>query len=400
MRMRRMLYMALCAVLLVSLLAVSAMAAGLNVDVITSYEVEQGEVVDLYCAASSDSGGELSYIWYETTTGKMEDMFAVNRGTETFATFRCDTSQVGTRYYLCSVNDGEAAIYSDIITVRVTSGTDSRPVVFTTDSEPVTGGQMTVDIKRMIDYDAGLYNAFMEGQIGYEWYRDEQKVKNETGTMKFTDADAGCFFHVIVKGYDIELKSEDFRIEKLIVPPEIKTSKLPEATVGEKYSTQLKCYDDVDAEFVVYYNPGKANQFDDTGLTLKENGKLSGTPTKAGEFTFTVCAGNEGGEDYATYTLVVKEPATEPTETTEATTAPTTATTPTTPEASKPIEPEQNTTVMAPATGELNETGTGSGAPRLAGGMILIIVLVILLAVVAAAAAAVIIIILIVKRRK
>lgn len=398
MKLKRILYLALCVAMLVSLLAIPTMAAGINVDVITSYEVVLGETLDLYCAASTDSGGELSYIWYETATGKLEDMYAVNRGTETFRTFRCDTTQLGTRYYLCSVSDGEAAVYSDIITVRVISDSGNRPVVFTADSEPVTGGQMTVDIKKMIDYDAGLYNAFIEGQIGYEWYRDGQKVKNETGTMKFTDADAGCFFHVVVKGYDITLKSEEFRIEQLILPPEIKTTKLPEATVGEKYTAQLKCYDDVDAEYLIYFNPGKSNQFDQTGLTLSEEGKLSGKPAKTGEFTFTVCAANEGGEDYATYTLVVKEPATEPTETTQGATVP--SDTAPVPEDSKPVEPGENVTVMAPATGETGETTGEDGASGLSRGLIVIIVLVILLAVLAAAAAAVVIIILIIRKRR
>ena len=400
MKLKRILYLALCVAMLVCLLAIPAMAAGINVDVITSDEVVLGETLDLYCGASSDTGAELSYIWYETATGKLDDMYAVNRGTETFRTYRCDTTQLGTRYYLCSVSDGEAAVYSDIITVRVISDSGSRPVVFTADSEPVVGGQMTVDIQKMTGYDSGIYNAVLEGQIGYEWYRDGQKVDNVTGTMKFTEADAGCFFHVLVKGYNITLKSEEFRIEKLILPPQIKTAKLPEATVGEKYTAQLQCYEDVDQEFLVYFNPGKANQFEQTGLTLSEDGKLSGKPAKAGEFTFTVCAANEGGEDYATYTLVVKEPATEPTETTQGATVPTD--TAPVPQDSKPVSPEEDVLLIAPApgeTGQSSETTGEDGAPSTSGGLIVIIVVVILLAVLAAAAAAVVIIILVIRRR-
>lgn len=397
MKLKRILYMALCAALLVSLLALPAMAAGINVDVQTSHEVVLGEELILYCGASSDTGAQLSYIWYETATGKLEDMYAINRGEETFKTYLCDTTQLGTRYYLCSVSDGTAAVYSDIITVRVISDSGNHPVIFTADSEPVVGGQMTVDIQKMTGYDSGIYNAVLEGQIGYEWYRDGQKVDNVTGTMKFTEADAGCFFHVLVKGYNITLKSEEFRIEKLIIPPEIETTRLPEATVGEKYAVRLKCYEDVDAEFSVYFNPGKANQFEQTGLTLKADGTISGKPAKAGEFTFAICAANEGGEDYATYTLVVKEPATDPTETTQPGSTPVVIAP--APEESKPA-PGEDVSVIAPAPGDSTIT---VGASEPSGGsdfLVAVIVIVIVLAVLAAAAAAVIVIILVVRKRK
>ena len=395
MNLKRILYISLCGALLVCLLALPALAAGITVQVQTDHEVVLGEELLLRCEASSDTGGALSYIWYETATGKLEEMFAINRGEETADTYLCDTTQLGTRYYLCSVSDGTTAVYSDIITVRVIADGGSLPVVFTADSEPVVGGQMTVDIQRMTGYDSGIYNAVLEGQIGYTWYRDGQKVRNETGTMKFTEADAGCAFRVEVKGYNITLTSEEFEIEILVVPPEIETTKLPDATLGEKYTAQLKCYDDVDAEFSVYFNPGKENQFDQTGLTLGEDGKLSGKPAKAGEFTFTVCAANEGGEDYATYTLVVQEPTTEPTETgvTEPVViAPA-------PGNSDSGAPDKDISAIAPAPGEIVET-IGAIEDSDDGGLGLIIVLVILLAVLAAAAAGVVIVILVVKKKR
>lgn len=399
MKMKRALYLILSLALMISFLVLPVMAAGINVNVQTKHEVVQGEELILYCGASSDSGAELSYIWYETATGKLEDMFAINRGTETFHTYVCDTSEVGTRYYLCSVSDGTAARYSDIITVRVMSDNGTISVVFTSDSEPVTGGHMTVDIEKMQNDDSGLYNAYLEGQIGYEWYRDGQKVSNTTGTMNFTDADAGCSFYVVVKGYNITLKSDEFRIENLIVPPEIKTTKLADATVGEPYAEQIKCYDDVNAEYIVYYNPGKANDFEKTGLTLKDDGKISGTPKTAGSYTFTVCAANEGGEDYATYTLVVKEATTDPTETTVGVTDPSGST----PAAGEPAKPgEDKTTTGTESQHEMVETTGSSGASRLGGSifMVVAIIAVITLAVLAAVAAIVVTVILIVRKRK
>ena len=90
------------------------------------------------------------------------------------------------------------------------------------------------------------------------------------------------------------------------MPPAITLKSLPTAYVGEEYYVRIDC-GDLDAEFYEYYNPGKANELSKTGLTLAKNGVLSGTPKKAGSYTFTICAANEQGEDYATYTLVVKE---------------------------------------------------------------------------------------------
>ena len=67
--------------------------------------------------------------------------------------------------------------------------------------------------------------------------------------------------------------------------------------------------------FFIYYNPGKANDFEKTGLTLAKDGTLSGTPKTAGKYVFTVCAAGTTNEDYREYTLVVKEAeTTEPTE--------------------------------------------------------------------------------------
>ena len=108
----------------------------------------------------------------------------------------------------------------------------------------------------------------------------------------------------------IVLKHADLSYVLLITvkaaPPEITTKKLPDATVGQPYSFKLESTDP-DAYFGEYYNPGKANDLQKTGLILTQHGDLEGTPTEAGHYTFTIYADGEGGEGYATYTLVVKE---------------------------------------------------------------------------------------------
>jgi len=111
--------------------------------------------------------------------------------------------------------------------------------------------------------------------------------------------------------------------ETTAAAPKIQTETLPNAVVGTQYSVQLKCTDP-DAEFFPYYNPGTQNDLEEgSWLGLSIDGWLMGTPTKAGTYSFSICAMGAGGEDYGVYTLTVVEAgsqeATEPTAGTQTT---------------------------------------------------------------------------------
>lgn len=83
--------------------------------------VEQGDLAEIRCVATDYEESHLSYLWYETDTGKREDIRAVNRGEETGDTLICDTDNVGTRNYLCLVESANGGMtYSSIVTVTVT----------------------------------------------------------------------------------------------------------------------------------------------------------------------------------------------------------------------------------------------------------------------------------------
>ncbi len=184
--------------------------------------VEQGGEAQIRCVARSIDETQLGYIWYETPTGNLPDIQAMDRGTEMGDCISCDTSVVGTRYYVCAVNTSAGGIcYSSVV--------------------PVT---------------------------------------------------------VVPKSQAVEA-------------PEILTDALPEAVAGQEYSTKISC-SDPEAEFAVYYNPGKENDFEKTGLTLAKDGTLTGTPAEPGSYTFCICAAGDGGEEYAVYTLIVAQAAEEP----------------------------------------------------------------------------------------
>ena len=228
-----------------------------------SITVKQGEEAEIRCVAKSSDGSQLNFLWYETGTGKFEDMQAIDRGAETGDYMFCDTRTVGTRYYVCGITtSGGGMAYSSMVEVNVVA---------------------------------------------------------ETATA---------------------------------AAPKIQTEKLPNAVVGTQYSVQLKCTDP-DAEFFPYYNPGTQNDLEEgSWLGLSIDGWLMGTPTKAGTYSFSVCAMGAGGEDYGVYTLTVVEAdsqeTTEPTTGTTQTTEPTTTelenvTTPTTEPTTQTEQPEKAT---------------------------------------------------------
>ena len=86
----------------------------------------------------------------------------------------------------------------------------------------------------------------------------------------------------------------------------ITTKSLPDAVFGEEYDFTIECTDK-DAEIYEYYNPGRPNDFEKTGFKFSSSGRIYGMPKNVGKFTFTVCAAGEYGEDYATFTITIKE---------------------------------------------------------------------------------------------
>lgn len=90
--------------------------------------VEQGGEAVLRCVATAPEGTQLSYLWYETSTGNMQDIRAIDRGAEDSDYIFCDTDALGTRYYVCMVqtSDGGSA-YSSITEVTVTEKSTETP---------------------------------------------------------------------------------------------------------------------------------------------------------------------------------------------------------------------------------------------------------------------------------
>lgn len=114
----------------------------------SSVEIEQNKILKLSCKATAADGDNiLSYLWYETSTGEMKDIIAIGLYEgyeETNPILVCDTSEIGTRYYVCAVETEQGGFaYSSVIPVTVrakqqppapTEGTPDTPV--TTETPP------------------------------------------------------------------------------------------------------------------------------------------------------------------------------------------------------------------------------------------------------------------------
>lgn len=81
--------------------------------------VNRGDSVEVRCLAKTDRETQLEYIWYETATGKLQDIQAIEPE-ETGDFLICSTELVGTRYYVCGITttDGGRA-YSSVLPVEV-----------------------------------------------------------------------------------------------------------------------------------------------------------------------------------------------------------------------------------------------------------------------------------------
>ena len=90
-----------------------------------SVTIERDTVLKLYCDVKAADGDTVkTYTWYETTSGELKDIVAIGAKegyTEENSILVCDTTQTGTRYYVCYVETelgGRA--YSSVIPVTVT----------------------------------------------------------------------------------------------------------------------------------------------------------------------------------------------------------------------------------------------------------------------------------------
>ena len=88
------------------------------------------------------------------------------------------------------------------------------------------------------------------------------------------------------------------------IAPTITTESLPEGTVGTAYNQLLGATGDA----TITWSLASGSTLP-AGLSLGTDGTISGKPTTAGTYTFTVTATNASGSDSKEFTLTISEPA-------------------------------------------------------------------------------------------
>ena len=173
-------------------------------DIPASITVQQGEEAEIRCIAKSTDGSQLNFLWYEAGTGKFEDLQAINRGAETGDYMFCDTSTIGTRYYVCGITtSGGGMAYSSAVEVNVVekSVTVAEPEIQTkTLPDAVVGTQYSFQLKcRDPDakfspyYNPGANNDLKDGSwlsLGTDGRLTG--MPNKAGTYSFSVCAAGA----------------------------------------------------------------------------------------------------------------------------------------------------------------------------------------------------------------
>ncbi len=178
-------------------------------------------------------------------------------------------------------------------------------IIFTDESFYHPGFTMEVDkgetLMSCYNSISDIYNAYLEGFVKYTWFRDGVPFM-EGGSMYITESHRGHTFYLAADLYsDADLTdfvgtiySQSFTVPEAEKPtiPEITTTQLPNAVVGQEYYFRLECTDPD-----VTYSLFRSSLPD--GLNLTQHGEIEGTPTKAGFWYVVIMATPEAGEDYA-----------------------------------------------------------------------------------------------------
>lgn len=105
-----------------------------------------------------------------------------------------------------------------------------------------------------------------------------------------------------LKIVEIDADGGDIEEGDLPKPPTIETNRLPDAILGEYYSQQLKASGDKPIMW------GILSGSLPNGITMNQDGVISGTPTKIGKVSFTIQAVNSSGQMATTMSLNVDYP--------------------------------------------------------------------------------------------
>ena len=153
-----------------------------------------------------------------------------------------------------------------------------------------------------------MYNAALEKNMDVMWKCSNGPDKYGT-SVTWTEEDVGREYVCRVTFYSDKACTEfiDYIQSSTFIisgaqPPLIYTNEMPDAQLGVEYNFKLTC-SDPDAVFSEFMG----SQLSEFGLTLHENGEITGIPTKTGNCHINILATGKGGDDAFSYDLNVYE---------------------------------------------------------------------------------------------
>ena len=195
-----------------------------------------------------------------------------------------------------------------LCSIAVSAMAAGETVVYTSDSSFVAGGTVKVNEQKTkqnimnLGKNAAEYNAALEGNMQYYWFRNDSYYKDGP-SITLTENDKGCQFYCKVYLFSDADRTQQcgtYDGAKFTVPntgnpaliPEIRDAAIPDGKVGQSYYVKLDC-SDPDVVFSLF-----RSSLPD-GLYLTQHGEIEGTPTKAGFWHVVIKVTPEAGEDYA-----------------------------------------------------------------------------------------------------
>ena len=209
-----------------------------------------------------------------------------------------------------------------VITVKIPSSSVSDSYISASCNVTVTIDSLKINDETLSDGIVGKeydhYFTTLGGDISYKWYIFSNTLPNglslsETGHLSGIPTEAGTFdFGVAVSNYAEVIGVNFFSLTILkpsvVTAPTITTTSLPNGTRGVYYSAKLEA-----TGTDVHWSGVSGLDF---GLSLSDDGTISGTPQLSGNFTFIAHAQNDAGQDEKEISIVINEPPIAPTITT------------------------------------------------------------------------------------
>jgi hypothetical protein len=270
----------------------------------------------LTVSASVNDGGILSYQWYQSISGSVDDGTEI--AGETSRSYTPDTSIDGIFYYYCVVsnyNEGVPGVQnvsatSNVVKVvihalvdaqapEITQNPQSKEYIAGSKADPLTVSASVSD----------------GGAISYQWYQgtsgsvdDGREISGETSQSYIPDVGmaSNFYYYCVVTNYNIAATGSAYASststaakiavkkpsQSLDAAPFITTATLPNGTVGVYYSQALAATGTAPITWLI--DSGSLPN----GLKLNSStGEITGVSAVKGTAVFTVRAANGFGQD-------------------------------------------------------------------------------------------------------